>query len=207
MGGRLKSFQSLRKCRHEPPNRAASPSPSPREARTGRGLGSGVLHHCERPQHCGAPPLPGPLLRTERRRGSRKRAAFMPLQRDESARVRTRWDVQTLKRRERRAPFAPVALRPASALFPTGFARSNPPPRDTSGVATSCRHPGFAPRTPRPRDAPSTLPPCTLQRFNASTPQPFNPSPASASTTGSSARDNRISACPTRPCRARRRGW
>ena len=49
-----------------------SPSPSPREARTGRGPGRGVLHPCERPHQCGAPPLPGPLLHSEWRRGRRR---------------------------------------------------------------------------------------------------------------------------------------
>ena len=49
-----------------------SPPPSPREARTGRGPGRGVLHHCERPHPCGAPPLPGPLLHSEWRRGRRR---------------------------------------------------------------------------------------------------------------------------------------
>ena len=56
----------------EPPQRAARPAPSPREARTGRGSGRGVPHHGEPGHPCGAPPLPDPLLRSERRKGSRR---------------------------------------------------------------------------------------------------------------------------------------
>ena len=63
---------SLRKCAQQPPPRGARPSPSPREARTGRGPGRGVPHDCLRSRRGGSPPLPGPLLRSERRRGRRR---------------------------------------------------------------------------------------------------------------------------------------
>ncbi len=77
-----------------------APSPSPREARTGRRVGRGVLQHAGPFSDYGAPPLPGPLLRSERRRGKRRRAALMPLEGGAFGRVRTRQDGWPVKRCE-----------------------------------------------------------------------------------------------------------
>ena len=64
--------QSLRRFVVKPSERPARPSPSPREARTGRGPGRGVLHSSLPSRRGAAPPLPNPLLRSERRRGSQR---------------------------------------------------------------------------------------------------------------------------------------
>ena len=53
------------------PSGETRPSPSPHEARMGRGPRRGVLRPLPASRGGGAPPLPIPLLRSERRRGSR----------------------------------------------------------------------------------------------------------------------------------------
>ncbi len=76
------AYQSLRKFVPESPERPTRPSPSPREARMGRGPGRGVPHFCHRSRRGGAPPLPNPLLRSERRRGGpRSRCGWHQLSR------------------------------------------------------------------------------------------------------------------------------
>ena len=66
------SVAAYANCALRLPHCGARPSPSPREARTGRGPGRGVPHSCVRFRRGGAPPLPAPLLRSERRRGRQR---------------------------------------------------------------------------------------------------------------------------------------
>ena len=104
----------MRKFVPKSPQRVARPSPSPREARTGRGSGRGVPHYWVRSRRGGAPPHPGPLLRSERRRG-RRRPRF--LRRRKQGRQGHRYF----------SPGYPVPARPQSAVRKALMIRSSKP--------------------------------------------------------------------------------